>query len=135
MNKTIIINISGIIFHIEEDAYERLKEYMTGVKTYFNKSVDSFEIISDIENRIAELFSEIIRAEEKQVIIMQDVDRVVRTMGQPADFAEGMPEEETEQDEVFSETRHTKKRLYRNPDDKIVGGVCSGIAEYLNTDP
>ena len=57
MNKTIIINISGIIFHIEEDAYEKLKAYMTEVKSYFIKSEDSFEIVSDIENRIAELFS------------------------------------------------------------------------------
>ena len=73
MNKTIIINISGSIFHIEEDAYESLKVYMSEVKSYFSKSEDAFEIISDIENRIAELFSEIISAEEKQVIVLHDV--------------------------------------------------------------
>lgn len=133
MNKTIIINISGTIFHIEEDAYEKLKVYMTEVKSYFNKSADSFEIISDIENRIAELFTEIINAEEKQVIIMNDVDRIIRTMGQAKDFENALNEEEEINIENNSYT--IKKRLYRNPDDKILGGVCSGIAAYFDFDP
>ena len=131
MNKTIIINISGSIFHIEEDAYESLKVYMSEVKAYFAKSEDAFEIISDIENRIAELFSEIISAEEKQVIVLHDVERIVRTMGQAKDFESALQEEEE-----FSSSNYTiKKRLYRNTDDKIVGGVCSGIAAYFNIDP
>lgn len=131
MNKTIIINISGTIFHIEEDAYEHLKVYMTEVKSYFTKSEDSFEIISDIENRIAELFLEIIRAEEKQVIVLHDVERIIRTMGQAKDFENALNEEE----ELTSTNYNVKKRLYRNTDDKIVGGVCSGIAAYFNIDP
>lgn len=131
MNKTIIINISGTIFHIEEDAYESLKIYMTEVKSYFTKSEDAFEIISDIENRIAELFSEIINAEEKQVIVMHDVERIIRTMGQAKDFENVLQEEE----EIAATAPNIKKRLYRNTDDKIVGGVCSGIAAYFNIDP
>jgi phage shock protein PspC (stress-responsive transcriptional regulator) len=131
MNKTIIINISGSIFHIEEDAYEKLKVYMTEVKSHFQKTEDSFEIISDIENRIAELFTEIIQAEEKQVIVMNDVDRIIRTMGQAKDFENVLTEEE----EIVAENYQIKKRLYRNPDDKIVGGVCSGIAAYFDVDP
>lgn len=132
MNKTIIINISGTIFHIEEEAYEKLKVYMTEVKSFFAKSDDSFEIISDIENRIAELFLEIIRAEEKEVIITKDVEKVIRTMGQPDQF-----ENEISDEELFVEDPKLiiTKRLYRNPDDKIAGGVCSGIAAYLNIDP
>jgi hypothetical protein len=94
MNKTIIINISGTIFHVEEEAYEKLKVYMTDVKNYFSKSEDSFEIISDIENRIAELFLEIIRAEEKEVIISKDVEKVIRTMGQPEQFEKEMSDED-----------------------------------------
>jgi phage shock protein PspC (stress-responsive transcriptional regulator) len=130
MNKTIIINISGTIFHIEEDAYEKLKVYMTEVKLYFSKSEDSFEIISDIENRIAELFLEIINAESKEVIVNKDVENVIRTMGQPDEFEKDIEEE-------INNINHTtiKKRLYRNPDDKIAGGVCSGIAAYVNIDP
>lgn len=131
MNKTIIINISGSIFHIEEDAYEKLKVYMTEVKSHFQKTEDSFEIISDIENRIAELFTEIIQAEEKQVIVMNDVERIIRTMGQAKDFENVLSEEE----EFVTEKYQIKKRLYRNPDDKIVGGVCSGIAAYFDIDP
>lgn len=130
MNKTIIINISGTIFHIEEDAYEKLKVYMTEVKLYFSKSEDSFEIISDIENRIAELFLEIINAESKEVIIIKDVDNVIRTMGQPDEFENDIEEEIN----TINQTT-IKKRLYRNPDDKIAGGVCSGIAAYINIDP
>lgn len=135
MNKTIIINISGIIFHIEEDAYEKLKVYMTEVKSYFIKSEDSFEIVSDIENRIAELFSEIIQVEEKQVIVMNDVDRIIRTMGQAKDFESAMNEEIEEEVNETSIPKNIKKRLYRNPDDKIAAGICSGIAAYFNVDP
>jgi phage shock protein PspC (stress-responsive transcriptional regulator) len=135
MNKTIIINISGIIFHIEEDAYEKLKSYMTEVKSYFIKSEDNFEIVSDIENRIAELFSEIILVEEKQVIVMNDVDRIIRTMGQAKDFESAMNEEIEEEVDETSIPKNIKKRLYRNPDDKIAAGICSGIAAYFDVDP
>lgn len=130
MNKTIIINISGTIFHIEEDAYEKLKTYMAEVKLYFSKSEDSFEIISDIENRIAELFLEINNAESKEVIVAKGVENVIRTMGQPDEFENNIEDEI----ETLGQTT-IKKRLYRNPDDKIAGGVCSGIAAYLNIDP
>lgn len=132
MNKTIIINISGIIFHIEEEAYEKLRLYMTEVKLYFSKNDDSLEIINDIENRVAELFSDIIRIEEKEGINMMDVEKVIRTMGKPADFERDLQEEEQE---INAEKAFIKKRLYRNPDDKIAGGVCSGIAAYFDTDP
>jgi hypothetical protein len=74
MNKTIIINISGVIFHIEEDAYEILKTYMNEVKQHFASYKDNFEIITDIENRIAEMFSDLMVKENKQVIVLSDVD-------------------------------------------------------------
>ncbi len=135
MNKTIIINISGIIFHIEEDAYEKLKAYMTEVKSHFIKSEDSFEIVSDIENRIAELFNEIIQAEEKQVIVLYDVERIIRTMGQPKDFETSLEEEKEEEQKESNTSKNIKKRLYRNPDDKIAAGICSGIAAYFDIDP
>src|SRR5258706_10121447 len=86
MNKTIIININGIVFHIEEDAYEVLKNYMTDVKRHFMNSADSLEITTDIENRIAEMFSELLQRESKQVIVEQDVKFVIEQMGTVADF-------------------------------------------------
>src|SRR3982751_7964 len=86
MNKTIIININGFIFHIEEDAYEILKAYMTDVKRHFLNSADSLEITTDIENRIAEMFSELLGRENKQVIVEADVKAVINQMGTVADF-------------------------------------------------
>ena len=93
MNKTIIININGIVFHIEEDAYEILKNYMTGVKRHFSNSADSLEITTDIENRIAEMFSEILAKENKQVIVEQDVAAVVEQMGSVEEFDQDSGEE------------------------------------------
>src|ERR1700761_3178081 len=86
MNKTIIININGTVFHIEEDAYEILKNYMTDVKRHFLNSADSLEITTDIENRIAEMFTEILAQEGKQVIVEQDVTAVTEQMGRIEDF-------------------------------------------------
>ncbi len=131
MNKTIIINISGIIFHIEEDAYDLLKIYMSDVKKHFSKSEDSFEIVTDIENRIAEMFTAILTKENKQVIVLNEVERVIAQMGKISDFES----EEISEDSFSEQTHSATKRLYRNPDDKILGGVCSGIAAYFGTDP
>src|SRR3569623_352699 len=86
MNKTIIININGIVFHIEEDAYEILKAYMTNVKRHFMNSADSLEITTDIENRIAEMFNELLLKEGKHVIIDADVNSVIDQMGRVEDF-------------------------------------------------
>lgn len=131
MNKTIIINISGIIFHIEEGAYELLRNYMQEIKRHFGNAEDSFEIVTDIENRIAELFSEHLAKENKQVINEEDVNRMIAIMGKSDDF-----DPEFGQAGNATETQTTiKKRLYRNPDDRILGGVCSGIAAYLDMDP
>ena len=96
MNKTIIININGIVFHIEEDAYEVLKNYMTDVKRHFMNSADSLEITTDIENRIAEMFNELLANENKQVIVEQDVKSVIEQMGTVADFEHA--EEDTKAD-------------------------------------
>ncbi len=124
MNKTIIININGIIFHIEEDAYELLKAYMTDVKKHFAYSKDSEEIVGDIENRIAEMFSESLAEEKKQVIILKDVELVIAQMGAVNEFTD-------DEEPVFTETVGEKK-LYRDLDDKWLGGVCAGIAHYFN---
>ncbi len=129
MNKTIIINISGVIFHIEEDAYEVLKNYMNDVKRHFSNSEDSFEIITDIENRVAEMFSDLLKKENRQVLIPADIHYLIERMGKVADFEETSTKEET-----YSKPE-TKRKLFRNPDDKIIGGVCSGIANYFDADP
>jgi len=133
MNKTIIININGIVFHIEEDAYEVLKNYMTDVKRHFMNSDDSLEITTDIENRIAEMFNELLANEHKQVIIEQDVKSVIEQMGTVADFEKS--EQDTEPS--FTDTYYNNgatRRLFRDPDDHLIAGVCSGIANYFDID-
>jgi len=116
MNKTIIININGIVFHIEEEAYEILKNYMTDVKRHFSNSADSLEITTDIENRIAEMFAELLAKDNKQVIVEQDVNAVIEQMGSVADF-ENADEEEKPRTNPFASTAETR-RLFRDPDDQ-----------------
>ena len=94
MNKTVTINISGIIFHIEEDAYESLSKYLITIKGYFSKTDGGNEIMSDIEARIAELLQQKINA-SKQVVLMMDVDHVKSIMGKPEEFGGEQTKEET----------------------------------------
>jgi phage shock protein PspC (stress-responsive transcriptional regulator) len=135
MNKTVTINISGIIFHIEEDAYEKLSKYLTTIKGYFSKTDGGNEIMSDIEARIAEMLQAKTSA-VKQVVLMADVDSVIETMGKPEEFAEGPTDDSgtnTTQEEEYT-SGHVKRRLFRDPDHKAIGGVCSGIAAYFDVD-
>lgn len=133
MNKTIIININGTVFHIEESAYEILKQYMTAVKRHFFDSEDSLEITTDIENRIAELFSEILLREGRQAVIEQDVNYVISQMGAVEDFE--MAAEDGEPVAFAYQTRTDSRRLFRDPDDHLIGGVCAGIANYFDIQP
>src|ERR1044072_2231099 len=93
MNKTVTINISGIIFHIEEDAYDKLSRYLSTIKGYFSKTDGGNEIMSDIEARIAELLQARINA-SKQVVLMNDVDHVMNVRGKPEDFGAESNKEE-----------------------------------------
>ena len=126
MNKTIIININGIVFHIEEDAYEVIRQYMTEVKRHFAYSQDSEEIVTDIENRLAEMFTERLAQENKQVIVLQDVQEVIAQMGQVSDFAT------EEEDGSYTAGPRVEKKLFRDIDDRVIGGVCSGIGHYFD---
>lgn len=135
MNKTVNINLSGIIFHIEEDAYGKLHSYLSTIKGYFSESEGRDEIMADIENRIAEMFSEKI-SDKKQVVLMTDIDRVIEVMGKPEDFAGDKAQEgETKKEQPSYSTSNKRRRVFRDPDNKILGGVCSGIANYFNIDP
>jgi phage shock protein PspC (stress-responsive transcriptional regulator) len=134
MNKTIIININGIVFHIEEDAYEILKNYMTDVKRHFLNSADSLEITGDIENRIAEMFSEILTNENKQVIVEQDVQNVIEQMGRVEDFDDIYDDAKAAPNNAYTYNTGERK-LFRDPDNHLVSGVCAGIAHYFDFDP
>src|SRR5690349_13144352 len=95
MKKNISINISGIIFHIEEDGYEVLKKYLDSINRYFSSFEDSSEILSDIESRIAEIFLTKLN-EGKQIITAEDVKSLVVTMGSVSDFKAAEEQEFTE---------------------------------------
>jgi phage shock protein PspC (stress-responsive transcriptional regulator) len=134
MNKTIIININGTVFHIEEQAYELLKDYMTDVKRHFFNSADSLEITTDIENRIAEMFTEILAREERQAIIDQDVAAVIEQMGSVKDFenAEEGNSSNFAESPFHATTPAGNRRLFRDPENHLVAGVCAGIANYFD---
>ena len=149
MKKNISINISGIIFHIEEDGYKKLKDYLDSINKYFSSYEESEEIIADIESRIAELFLEKLDEDGKQVISNEDIDQLVSTMGEISDF-EAMEEEagftpagepKESKTENKSSTKqeyqntYEKRKLYRDLNNQIVGGVGSGLANYFNADP
>jgi phage shock protein PspC (stress-responsive transcriptional regulator) len=129
MKKTVTITISGTIFHIEEDAYEKLQNYLVKLKNHFGTDAEGTEIVADIESRICELFLEKGK-EENKVIIAEWVDEIITTMGTPEDFIDQDRPVESRLSGVKG-----KKRLYRDMDNKVIGGVCSGLAAYFNMDP
>jgi phage shock protein PspC (stress-responsive transcriptional regulator) len=140
MNKTYTINISGIIFHIDEFAYEKLKGYLNTIRSYFKDSESREEIMTDIESRIAEIFSGRIN-DAKQVVLMDDVDHMIGIMGNPEVFKnEDGSETENNYKDTSNNTYNTsdpkrRKRIFRDPDDKVLGGVCSGVGNYFDIDP
>ncbi len=135
MNKTVTINISGIIFHIEEDAYEKLSKYLAAIKSLFNKADGGNEIMSDIESRIAEMLQGK-TSTVKQVVLMSDVDYVIDNMGKPEEFvSEAMGSGDTDAEVGNSGEEPVKRRLFRDGDNKVIGGVCSGIGHYFGFDP
>jgi phage shock protein PspC (stress-responsive transcriptional regulator) len=138
MKKNISINISGIIFHIEEDGYETLRNYLDSINQYFSSYDDSKEIVSDIENRIAEIFLSKL-TNGKQVINAEDVESLITTMGSIQDFeAIEEPQEQQQQQQQQQYSRSTAgkpKKLFRDNKRKVLGGVASGLAHYFGIDP
>lgn len=146
MKKNISINISGIIFHIEEDGYENLRKYLDSINKYFSSFEDSSEILADIESRIAEIFLSKLN-EGKQVITAEDVNALIATMGSVSDFKAAEEQEFTQpgtdrekseetqtQDSSQKSYKYTGKQLQRDQKRKILGGVCAGLGNYFNID-
>lgn len=148
MKKNISINISGIIFHIEEDGYENLRKYLDSINKYFASFEDSSEILADIESRVAEIFLSKLN-EGKQVITADDVSALITTMGSVSDFKAAEDQElrdgTSRQHSGDSGTNgqsgpqeprphQPQQQLLRDQKRKILGGVCSGIANYFGID-
>jgi len=132
MKKTISVTLGGVIFNIEDDAYQRLDAYLASIKEYYKIAAEEKEILSDIESSIAEKFSQKIN-QTKVVITLVDVEEMIKIMGTIAEIQ--YEAEETDASDDGNISRETRKRLYRNPDDMIIAGVASGIAVYFGIDP
>ncbi|MEY3050707.1 MAG: hypothetical protein RLY31_492 [Bacteroidota bacterium] len=128
MNKVLNINLGGFPFTIDEDAYNHLHRYLQTIHNHFKSSDGYEEITTDIETRLAELLRE--RLSSHTIVHLKDVTAVISTMGTPADF--GADEEPAGKEKTNGQRSHkTGKRLFRHPDDTVLGGVCAGIAAYL----
>ncbi len=168
MKKVMSVNIGGLVFQIDNEAYAKLDGYIGALEKQFQSTEGSEEIIGDIESRIAEIFQEKIKA-GRESIRMEDIEEIVRIMGAPKDLrqeAEETPElqatvssqesststtagsssvgpdqEKTASGatapkiETGSSTEPGPKRFFRSNDDKLLGGVCSGFATYIDADP
>jgi len=133
MNKTININLGGIFFHIDEEAFQKLKRYLDAIRRSLSDDPQGRdEIIKDIESRISELLSERVN-DPRQVISQTDIDEVIAIMGQPEDY---MVDEElfTDDSGTNYRSKSSKKKLFRDGDDKFLGGVASGMAHYFEVD-
>ncbi|MFT5903018.1 MAG: phage shock protein PspC (stress-responsive transcriptional regulator), partial [Bacteroidia bacterium] len=132
MNKTITSNIAGYVFHIDENAFDKLDAYLNTIRSYFKDSQGKDEIIADIEARLAEMLQERI-GDVKQVVTLDDVNHVIQIMGRPEAFLEDDPDtaEWAEQKTESKSSTTSAKRLFRDPDNRVIGGVCAGISNYL----
>ena len=131
MEKTLTINISGWVFNINENAYEKLTQYFKKLNAHFKKEDGGDEIVADIEARIAELFKER-TPEQISVITINDVDDIMKIMGQPYEMEEESSEEPYESTNHFNKL---KKHLFRDPINAHIAGVASGLGKYFNIDP
>jgi phage shock protein PspC (stress-responsive transcriptional regulator) len=142
MNKVININFQGRVIPIEEPAYDELKKYIDSLRSYFANEDGKEEIVNDIENRIAELFSEKLKAGQS-FISEAHVAAIIASMGRPEQFDELAFDEQTndstsstkkEQPQQYQYDPSPRGSLFRNANDKMLGGVCSGIGAYLKID-
>ncbi len=138
MKKIININLSGRVIPIEDSAYEKLQSYINSLRRYFANEEGRDEIINDIESRIAELMSDKIKKGATSVTD-SDIEEIISSMGRVEDF-EAVAEEEGAAGQEYAEQntyarQKQKRRLHRDENDKFIGGVCSGLAAYMNVDP
>lgn len=127
MNKTTNIHLAQTLFSLDENAYSLLKNYLDNLERLFKNTEGAKDILEDIEARIAELFTDL-KKDELYVISVEDVEQVIETLGTPEDLA---GEEET--NETSSSYNGTKK-LFRDPDDRFLGGVAGGLSHYIGLD-
>jgi len=137
MKKIININLSGRLIPIEDSAYEILSQYLGSLKKYFSKEEGGDEIVSDIESRIAEVFQDLLK-KGAHCITDDDVTAIKASMGTPEQFEDAAGEGTRQEQKSSSDDDfipRPRKRLYRDPENKVLSGVCSGLGAYFNVDP
>jgi len=131
MNKTVNINLGGLVFHIDEDAYQKLTNYFGAIKSSLSNTSGQDEIIKDIEIRIGEIISEK-HTSDKQVISLREVEEIISIMGQPEDYRiEG--DEPIDAEPIYVNNKISKK-LYRDEENAAIGGVLAGLGHYFGID-
>lgn len=128
MNKALQINLGGVAFIIDDDAYRRLDAYTLDLERYFSRSGNQDEIMADIEARIAEIFTELMKS--RKIVEITDVEAAIKIMGTTADFGDSTASYNSGSGSGPWDIK-TGKKLFRNTDDKVIGGVCSGLAAYF----
>jgi len=139
MKPTVRVSIGGLAFTLEEDAYKVLENYLQTLRNHFANSPESEEIISDIEFRMSELLQMRLNTNEG-VVSINDAHEIIQTMGNPKDF-DYATENNNTNESTINNISHQKsnadfeKKLFRDTENKIIGGVCSGIGHYFRIDP
>lgn len=133
MKKTLTVNLGGTVYQIDEDAYVLLDNYLNNLRYHFRKEAEADEIVRDMETRISELFDEYLHS-GIQVITIEQVEAVIARMGKPEEL--NTDEGKGEEKGCVEEPAYgSQRRLFRNPDDRILGGVISGLSAYFGWDP
>ncbi len=133
MNKTVNINLGGMFFHIDEDAYQKLSRYFDAIKRSLSNSSGQDEIIKDIEMRIAELLNEK-QISDKHVVGLKEVDEIISIMGQPEDYIIEEEPNTTKNQQTNTTANYRTKKLYRDSEKGMIGGVASGLGHYFGID-
>ena len=131
MKKTLTVNLGGRVYHIDEDAYRLLDDYLENLRLHFRKQQGADEIVNDIESRVAELFAERL-AQGREVVTVADVEEVIARMGRPEEL-DGAGDDACPPPP--GSHAKVRRRLYRDPDDRMLGGVAAGLAAYWGWDP
>lgn len=134
MNKTIHINLSGMLFQMEEDAHERLAQYLKHLEQKLGGNADAREVTADIEQRIAELLKTVCKTSD-EVVTLKHINEIIETMGEPETIASDDADQSTHRGTGRdAEPVMIPRKFYRNGSNRILGGVCSGLAAYTRID-
>lgn len=142
MKQTVTINLAGIVYHIDDDAYETLNTYLKSIESHLEESDSKDEIMQDIEARIAELFSQHLKFGHIEVVNINLVNDVTAQLGTPEMITEGEEASETAEETRAAENVTEqptakpllKRKFFRDTDNQIIGGVCAGLAQLIGID-